>query len=150
MSQFLLIRRSPLGKITAYGNTTYADVEHAALAAKGALVSSGVAGTGNARLFADALGRRPIGTVWGHLSGYGFRILPAHFTTDRAAITPGLRVLDYDRRWGIVEPSQFMDDGMMAPGGQYFDGWYYVQRDGDERAYKKFNGERLITKDRLL
>lgn len=56
-------------------------------------------------------------------------------------------MLDYDRRWGTVYPDQFMDDGMMTPGGEYFDGWYYVQSDGDDRPYKKFNGERMTTRE---
>jgi hypothetical protein len=150
MPGLLLIRRSPLGKITAYGDTAYSSVEHAALAAKGSLIGSGVAGSRNARLFGDALGRRPVGTVWGHPSGYDFRILEAHHTSDRALITPSLRVLDYDRRWGVVEPTQFMDEGIMAPGGQYFDGWYYIHCDGDDQPYKKFNGERLATKEPKL
>jgi len=146
---YLLIRRSPKGVITAYGDCVYNDQSHAAAAAKGSLIGSGVAGSANARLFADALGRRPLGTVWGHPSAYDFRILAADFTNDGHPITPGLRVLDYDRTWGTVSPDQFMDEGSMAPGGPHFDGWYYVQRDGDDRPRKKFNGPRLVVKDPL-
>lgn len=143
---FLLIRRSPDGKITADARL-HITFPHAALASAKNLVTGGYAGTANARLFAEALTRRPPGTIWGHPSGLDYRILCADFTADRVPITPGLRVLDYDRRWGTVYPDQFMDDGMMTPGGEYFDGWYYVQSDGDDRPYKKFNGERMTTRE---
>jgi hypothetical protein len=72
-----------------------------------------------------------------------YRILKADFTSDRKPIVPNLEVLDYDRRTGIVEPGQFMDDGMMRPGGEYFDGWYEVIPDGKAGRGKRFNGERM-------
>lgn len=147
MSQYLLIRRSPQGKITAHGGTVYRTVDHAAAAAKGSLISSGVAGSGNARLFGDALGRRPLGTIWGHPSGYDFRILAADFTDDGAPITPGARLLNYyDNEWGTIEPTQFMHGGLLSPGGIAFDGWYNFTRDKDGWECK-LNGQRLAAKE---
>jgi hypothetical protein len=72
-----------------------------------------------------------------------YRILVADFTSNGRAITPGLRVLDYDRREGTVEVGQFLDDGTMSPGGEYFDGWYEVVPDGETKRGKRFNGERM-------
>jgi hypothetical protein len=72
-----------------------------------------------------------------------YRVLKADFTSDRKPIVPNLEVLDYDRRSGIVEPGQFMDDGTMSPGGEYFDGWYEVLPDGKAGRGKRFNGERM-------
>lgn len=150
MARYLLIRRTPLGKITAYGDTHLTFIR-AAAAARESLVGSEVAGTANARLFADALARRPLGTVWGHPSGYDFRILVADFTEDGAPITPGLRVFNYyDRTWGIIEPDQFMRGDMMGPGGEAFDGWYDFRKDGEERSSKKLNGQRLAVKENPL
>jgi hypothetical protein len=72
-----------------------------------------------------------------------YRVLEADLTSDGKPIMPGLRVLDYDHREGAVEPGQFMDDGMMCPGGEHFDGWYYVVSDGETGRGKPFNGERM-------
>lgn len=74
-----------------------------------------------------------------------YRILEAHFTSDHRPIVPGLRVLDHDRETGIVDPAQFMDPGSLYPGGVYFDGWYYVLRDGEDRLYRRFDGDRMRT-----
>jgi hypothetical protein len=109
------------------------------------LIAKGVAGSAAARLFGDALARRPLGTIWGHASSWDFRILEADHTADNVLITPGLRVLDCDRRLAVIDPAQFFDDSSCYPGGQYFDHWYYVTRDGEDRPYKRFNGERLTT-----
>lgn len=144
--RFILVRRLPTGEIKAHA-TAFVDVPRAAAAAAHVLKDNAGVGSATARLFAAALDRRPVGTVWGHPSGYDFRILIADYTTDGAAIIPGLRVLDYDRQWGAVEASQFMAEELGTPGGQYFDNWYYVQRDGEASAYKKFNGERLTTRE---
>lgn len=72
-----------------------------------------------------------------------YRILEADFTSDRKAIVPGLRVTDHDRQPGTVTADQFMQDIYGYPGGEYFDNWYYVTRDGEDRAYRRFNGERM-------
>jgi hypothetical protein len=69
-----------------------------------------------------------------------YRILVANFTSNRAPITPGLHVLDYDQRKGHVVAPQFMATSSLAPGGEYFDGWYHVEANGSTRL---FNGSRL-------
>lgn len=148
-TQYLLIRRIPTGKIASSGPFTSRG--HAAVAAARTLTGAGVASAAKARAFAEALGLLDVGQVHSYEQeggkSYDFRVLVADFTVNGVAITPGLRVLDYDRKWGAVEAPQFMDDGMMTPGGEYFDGWYRVHRDGEARAYKKFNGERLTTRE---
>lgn len=147
---YLLIRRSPKGVITAYGDT-YRTSGHAAAAAKGSLIGSGVAGSANGRLFADALARRPLGTIWGHPSGYDFRILGADFTEDGTPITPGAHLFNYyDREWGVITPEQFMSELLGSPGGKFFDGWYDFTRVGDDRPCKKLNGQRLAAKENPL
>jgi hypothetical protein len=102
-----------------------------------------------ARRFASALGRMEVGAILGHGgSNYDFRILPAYFTADKkpVPITPGLKIITNDLKWGIVEPTQFMNEtDPFLPGGQFFDGWYNVNH-LDGSRYAKFNGERLGTK----
>lgn len=70
-----------------------------------------------------------------------YRILTADLTSNGTPITPGLRVLDYDQRKGHVVAPQFMATSALAPGGEYFDGWYYVE--ADEGSTRLFNGSRL-------
>ncbi|AZM47848.1 hypothetical protein DMB38_20485 [Streptomyces sp. WAC 06738] len=65
-------------------------------------------------------------------------------TFDGVEITPGLRVLDYDRKWGVVDPEQFERKGMCDPGGEYFNGWYEIKRDDGSRSL--MNGTRLTTR----
>lgn len=147
MSTYILVRRLPDGEIEAH-TTAFDTVGHAARAAALWLSGNRVAGSAAARLFGDALARRPIGTIWGHPAGYDFRILRADFTTDGAPITPGMRVFNYyDRWWGVVTLEQFMRESPIGPGGQYFNNWYAVARESD--AYSTdLNGERLATKER--
>jgi hypothetical protein len=91
---------------------------------------------------------RAIGITWTDVySGYRFRILQAHYTDDGVPITPGLKVRTKDNWWGIVYPDQFLADGLDLPGGKFFDGFYYVHPEGDVTGGKKYNGERLSTKD---
>lgn len=144
-ARFILVRRLPTGEIKAH-SMPFVDINRAAAAAAHVLKDNAGVGSATARLFGDALGRRSVGTVWGHPNGYDFRILTADFTADAVMIIPGLRVLDNDCEWGHVEATQFMSEGVTAPGGPYFDNWYLVQRDGETVAHKKFNGERLTTK----
>lgn len=147
---FILIRRLPDDTIKAH-TTPFRTFAHAARAAGQSLQDSQAAGSAAARLFADALARRPLGTIWGHDSGCDFRILRAHLTTDAVAITPGLRVITNDLKWGFVEPTQFMNEAdSFGPGGEYFDdpregGWYLLTHE-DGVPYAKFNGARLATK----
>lgn len=145
-ARFILVRRLPTGEIKA-PSVAFVDIPRAAAAAAHILKNDAGVGSATARLFGDALGRRPVGTVWGHPNRNDFRILVADFTSDGIPVTPGLRVLDYDREWGAVEETQFMCEELSTPGGQYFDNWYYVRRDGETGAHKKFNGERLTTKE---
>lgn len=70
-----------------------------------------------------------------------YRILVADLTSNGVPITPGLRVLDYDQRKGHVVAPQFMATSSLAPGGEYFDGWYHVEADGG--STRLFNGSRL-------
>jgi len=74
-------------------------------------------------------------------TGLKFRILDAHYTSDGRAITPGMRVLDYDREEGTVVKRRFMTGYSNDPGGLYFNGWYAVEKDSG--AVRDFNGERL-------
>lgn len=68
-----------------------------------------------------------------------------YYTDNGVEITPGLRVMTNDWKWGTVEPKQFTNGGMTYPGGELFDGWFFVIYDGDERG-SRFNGERLTTR----
>jgi hypothetical protein len=70
-----------------------------------------------------------------------YRILIAHFTSNKRPITPGLSVRDYDQRKGVVTAAQFMADSPMAPGGVYHDGWYYVEAN---REAKRYQGSKLV------
>ncbi|MEV8601857.1 hypothetical protein AB0465_18485 [Streptomyces griseoviridis] len=65
-------------------------------------------------------------------------------TFDGVEITPGLRVLDYDRKWGVVDPAQFERGGDLDPGGKHFNGWYDIKR--DDGSTSLMNGERLTTR----
>jgi hypothetical protein len=67
------------------------------------------------------------------------------YTDNGVEITPGLRVMTNDWRWGTVEASQFTDGGLTYPGGEYFDGWFYVIYDGQDGRGSRFNGERMTT-----
>jgi len=148
MPKFLLIRRKPTGEIDAPAHA-FNDTPHAARCAGLQLARDGAAGSVAARLFGDALGRRPIGTVWGHPSGYDFRILEAAFTEDGAPITPGMRVFNYyDHEWGTIDAGQFMHEGDLSPGGKFFDHFYDFTRENESRSFKKLNGQRLATKER--
>jgi hypothetical protein len=145
--RYLLVYRTPVNTILAHP-TTFVTFGRTALAARTILIADGAAGSANARLFADALARRPLGTIWGHPSGYDFRILAADFTADGAAITPGLKVFNYyDRQWGVIEAGQFLRQDSLGPGGEFFDGWYDFLREGRIRPCKKLNGQRLATKE---
>jgi hypothetical protein len=84
-----------------------------------------------------------VGSVAFHKDTPEFRIIPAHRTSDGTPITPGLRVKNNDMDTGTIEPEQFMDTGLMSPGGKYFEGWYYVTRDRDGYSGKQFDGDRL-------
>ncbi|WP_424863042.1 hypothetical protein [Streptomyces sp. MMS24-I29] len=64
-------------------------------------------------------------------------------TVDGAEIVPGMRVLDYDRKWGIVDPTQFTRGGDFDPGGKHFDGWYDIVR--DDGSTSRMNSTRLTT-----
>ena len=139
---YLLIHRDAEGNITA-PNVPYKTFAHAARGAGMALERHKLAGSAAARNFASALARRPLGTIWGHGSGYDFRILRPDFTADGVAITPGLKVITNDLKWGLVEPTQFMSEkDSFAPGGEHHDGWYLLTHE-DGTLYAKFNGERL-------
>lgn len=143
---YLLIRRAPDGTITS-PDTPYRTFAHAAAASAHFLTGQRLAGTAAARLFAQALARRPLGTVWGHSSGWDFRVLVPDLTEDGAAITPGRRLFNYyDREWGTVLPEQFMSETIGQPGDEFFDGWYDFARESDGHV-RKFNGHRLATKE---
>lgn len=146
MPAYLLIRRLPTGEIKSH-TTPFASINYAARTAALCLKDNGAAHSADARLFGDALARRPIGTICGHKSGYDFRIVTADFTADKVAITPGARLFNYyDRVWVTVVAEQFMFGKPTHPGGDAFDGWYDVARESDGYI-SLLNGERLATKE---
>lgn len=142
---FLLVHRTPSGEIASHPYP-YALLENAAAASARMITELGVADEESARLFAHALNLCPLGVIWGHPSGYDFRILEADLTADGALITPGLRVQINDMWRGVVRPDQFMTEGLTEPGGRFFDGWYLVRKEGEDAPYAKYNGERMSTK----
>jgi hypothetical protein len=144
-SGYLLARRLPDGRIkgNAFTFTTFA---RAARAAGQCLYDNGAELRTTAQKFGVELAAQPLGTIWGHPSGYDFRILRADFTVNGAMITPGLKVRNYYDAWnGTVDPAQFFRESPLDPGGEHFNHWYDVTRDGDERPYTPLNGERLTT-----
>lgn len=144
MKHYILVRRTgdDVSTITAIGKT-YTSAERAAGAAGEDLMEHGRT-PGQAGDFALDLASRPVGSVMlNPATNFNYRVLEADFTSNRRPIVPGLRVLDYDRREGTVTAPQFMDDGMMTPGGEYFEGWYDVLPDGRAGRGKSFNGERM-------
>jgi hypothetical protein len=143
---YTIVYRAPDHSIGSY-DRPFLTAVRAAAQARIILTSLKLAGTADARLFADALASRPIGTVWGHDSGYDFRVLEADFTVDNHVIRPGARLYNYyDAKWGTVLPDQFMAEDLLSPGGQYFDGWYNFAREEDGHV-QKFNGERLASRE---
>ncbi len=67
-------------------------------------------------------------------------------TCDGVEITPGLRVWSpYTMQWGTVEEGNWKYRGVIDPGGQYFNGWYYVL--GDDGRSSLLNGTRFATVD---
>lgn len=142
--RYLLIRRTP-DRVIKARTLTFTGVRAAAGAAGQILHDNAGVWEGDAQKFAAALTAQPVGVIWGHPSGYDFRILPAHFTADGIAITPGLRVITNDLKWGTVEVDQFMNEAdPFGPGGQHADGWYHLNHE-DGTRYARFNGERLGT-----
>lgn len=140
----ILVRRTGEneGTIEAVGEA-YPSFDQAADAAGEDLVAHGL-DRERARGYVLSLKGRPVGTMQlDPTTGLVYRVLEAHFTPDRRAIVPGLRVLDYDRREGAVRADQFMTDELISPGGKLFDGWYYVLPDGQAGYGRQFNGERL-------
>jgi hypothetical protein len=97
--------------------------------------------------FGPAVAEASVGTSWTHASGYTGRILKADFTDDGQAIVPGLRVRTNNNWWGYIWPEQFLAEGLTAPGGSCFEGWYEVCKDDDHAPYYRFNSERLSTKE---
>lgn len=146
---YLLIRRFPDGSIHSNAKPVLGRKTTAAAAATILRMRAGEVYR-QASHFAAALARQPDGTIWGHASGYDFRILVPDYTSDGVAITPGLRVFNlHDQQWGIIEPLQFMDQGLHSPGAPGFDGHYLFQKDGDGYGTRKFRGDRLTTRGPL-
>lgn len=65
------------------------------------------------------------------------------YTSDGVEITPGLRVMTIDVKWGTVEPEQFTRERSTDPGGEYFDGWFDVLYEDGTKTL--MNGERMRT-----
>lgn len=135
-------------RVEAIG-ASYASVADAATAIADTLQGFGVDTEEADRLARQVTGGR-VGAIQSHDEHPDvlFRVLEADFMSDGTPITPGLRVEDYDRRIGVVDPAQFMDTGVMAPGGKYFrrpdgSGWYDVIREADGRTRKSFDGSRM-------
>lgn len=76
----------------------------------------------------------PAGGIWTEIP---------YFTSDRVEITPGLKVMTNEAKWGVIDPAQFIRGCNTDPGGQYFDGWFIVLYENGDRAL--MNGERLRT-----
>lgn len=146
MRKYILIRRadSDNATITAVG-AVYPSPVRAASAAGDDLIVHG-SPKSDAVEYATLLAAHSVGAIQSDPeTGPAYRILAADFTSDGRPILPGLRVLDYDRREGRVKPAQFMQDGLLRPGGEHFDHWYFVVPDGKAGRGRAFNGERLKT-----
>lgn len=142
MSSYILVLRRPDKEIVSRV-TRYVDPFAASLAASLTLHSDVCIPKDQAQRFGEELARQPVGTIWGHPSGYDFRILEADLTSDGYAITPGLPVYINDNWEGAVLPGQFFADGLTDPGGKFFDGWYLVCKGTTRMPYAKYNGERM-------
>ncbi len=145
---YILIRQLPDGTIKAHADAL-PTLDRAARVMGMCLYDNGQETKSRAQRLSAQLLRQPLGTVYEHERGYRFRILRAEFTGDQVAITPGLRVMDNNLVWGIVDPAQFMRTGVCDPGGEHFlrngKGWYdVVRKDGHREA---FDGERLTTRE---
>ncbi|MFE0472635.1 hypothetical protein ACFW2V_13570 [Streptomyces sp. NPDC058947] len=123
------------------GDLTFAGIADATQAIERSLLEHGMQAREAAR-FAYGIAGCRLGVIHHapKAADMYYRILVADFTSNNVPITPGLRVLDYDRQEGRVAVPQFMATSSLAPGGEYFNGWYYVDVDG---SAKLFNGERL-------
>lgn len=151
MTNFILVRQHPdtdegPGAVTAH-DVAFGDVHRASKVAGQFLFNILEQRGASAQRKASKLAKLPVGTIWTHEdSGYRFRILTAHYTEDNprtgVPIIPGLRVRTNDNWWGTVYPDQFMVDGVLQPGGLYFDGWYHVHRENSTSG-ARYNGERL-------
>lgn len=148
-TSYLLIRRFPDGSI--HSNTKPIRGRKTAASAAATILRMRAGEVyRQASHFAAALARQPDGAIWGHASGYDFRMLVPDYTADGAAITPGLRVFNlHDREWGTIEPLQFMDQGLNSPGAPGFDGHYFFQKQDERYATRKFRGDRLSTQGPL-
>lgn len=139
---YLLIYRTPYKSITTPG-TVYTTMERAGRAAGLVLYDNASVPRSTAQKHGDKIASRPVGSVYVHDSGYDFRILRADHTANGIPITPGLRVVNNDLKWGTVGRAQFMAEGASNPGGEHFLSWYDVDVDGHGR--KPFDGGRLTT-----
>lgn len=132
---YLLIHRSPSGKVAAHGGL-FEEAEEAARAS--ALYISG--DLGEATEFAVDFASKLTGCVAEHPSGCAFRVLKADVTLDGSPITPDLKVY-VNGWWGTVQAEQFMATDLLSPGSRFHDGWYLVYK--ENKPYAKFNGERM-------
>lgn len=117
---------------------------HAVKVIENDLVRRGVKPRGAAR-FAKGLADCPLGFIHHapEVDVY-YRIMFTYFTRNGVPILPGLRVRDYGEREGMVGPEQFMATSPLAPGGNYFDGVYYVTQDKAPLDPKRFDGTKLV------
>lgn len=139
---YLLIRQTPFMVVTAHPELFETPADAGAAVAD---VLRSYANVTRAKALKDGYGfaKVDVGDIYEHPSGYKFRVIPVDFTDNGKPIVPGLRVLNTDMRAGAVCRAQFMATGLLAPGGQHFDGWYFVDLDGGGRT--KFDGGRLTT-----
>ena len=69
-----------------------------------------------------------------------------YHTWDGVKIEPNLRVWSpYTMSWGTVEPSNWKYQGLTDPGGEYFNGWYYIK--SDDGKSDQLNGTRMASID---
>jgi hypothetical protein len=145
---YILVRQLPDGEITSHTGA-FATLDMAGRAMGLCLYDNRQETRTRAQRLGVRLIRQPLGTLYEHEHGYKFRILRAEFTSDRVAITPGLRVVDNNLVRGTVDPAQFMRTGDLDPGGEHFlqagIGWYDVIRGNGDT--KKFDGSRLTTRE---
>ncbi|MBQ6358489.1 MAG: hypothetical protein IJI97_05970 [Clostridia bacterium] len=69
--------------------------------------------------------------------------METYYTSDGVEITPGLKVMTNEVKWGIIDPAQFTSGRSTHPGGEYFNGWFDVLYEDGSRVL--MNGERLRT-----
>lgn len=69
--------------------------------------------------------------------------METYYTSDGVEITPGLKVMTNEAKWGVIDPEQFGTGRSTKVGGEFFDGWFDVLYENGDKV--PMNGERLRT-----